>query len=56
MKAYGSRGKWDIEDYGEPSRIRKMKSKNRRELRRMFHKRGRRDAKKEIDNERCDES
>jgi len=48
MKAYGSKGNWDTEDFGEPSRIRKMTGKNRHYLRRCFHKQGRNQGKQDI--------
>lgn len=48
MKAYGSRGNWDLEHGGVPTKIGQLTSKTRHQMRRNFHKRGRIDAKDEI--------
>lgn len=54
MKAYGDRGYWETEDYGPPSKMGKLSSKNRKESRRMLHKQGRIDGKEEICRELID--
>lgn len=54
MQPYGDRGYWETEDYGVPTRIGDLRSKNRKELRRLLHKQARNDAKKEIRNEQKD--
>ena len=51
MKPYGSENQkwfWRDEEYGPSSKHCKMKSKNRREWRRILHKKGRNNSKKEI--------
>ena len=53
MKPYGTELRliWADEEYGPSSKYRKMKSKNRREWRRILHKMGRSAGKKEILNQ-----
>ena len=48
MKAYGDRRFWELEDFAPPTRIANCHSKHRKESRRLLHKQGRNDAKKEI--------
>ena len=51
MKAYGRRPHDELEyrDLGAPSRERKTTSKVRKSARRVLHKQGRNDGKKEVD-------
>lgn len=52
MKPYGLHfGMWRDEDYGPPSKYRKVKAKNRREYRRLLHKEARNKVKREIRKE-----
>jgi hypothetical protein len=53
MKPYGTELRliWADEEYGPPSKYRKIKSKNRREWRRILHKMGRSAGRKEILNQ-----
>jgi hypothetical protein len=48
MKPYGRRSSDDTDEQGPPSKIGKIKSKNRKTSRRLLHKQGRQDAKKEL--------
>ncbi len=48
MKPYGRRPIQETSELGPPSKVGKIKSKNRKTARRLLHKQGRRDAKKEL--------
>ncbi len=53
MSPYGRRrGDWCCEEFGPPSRIGKLKSKNRKSSRRLLHKQARNDVKKLIQKDK----
>ena len=51
MKPYGLRPNDEAEDNGPPSKVGKVKSKNRKTSRRLLHKQGRQDGKKQTNDQ-----
>jgi len=48
MKPYGLRKHDDLIEHGPPSRVDKIKAKQRKESRRLLHKQARNDVKKDL--------
>jgi hypothetical protein len=48
MRAYGSQGHWDLDDYAPPTRIANKRSKTRRIMRRKLHQKAKTDLRKEF--------
>lgn len=54
MRAYGSQGHWDLEEYGVPTRIGKKRSATRKYLRRKLHQKAKTDLRKELYREQLE--